>query len=93
MVLGPRADYDEDYENVTGAPESYIDGYDVRFAQKYSIDRAEECSKIEGDQYYVGIGYGCIDSGLTKQDCDEKERDNGDNDINHEQLQEAKTSL
>ncbi|MGH9982510.1 MAG: hypothetical protein ACRD8W_00965 [Nitrososphaeraceae archaeon] len=31
----PRLDYDERYEDVPGAPECWVDGYDAGFAQKY----------------------------------------------------------
>jgi hypothetical protein len=58
-------------QRLTGAPQSYIDGYDVRFAQKYDKDRADECADIPGDQYNASWGYGCIDSGLTEADCND----------------------
>ncbi|MGB7883418.1 MAG: hypothetical protein WBL44_11870, partial [Nitrososphaeraceae archaeon] len=48
---GPRLDYDERYEDVPGAPECWVDGYDAGFAQKYDKDRADECADIPGDQY------------------------------------------
>jgi hypothetical protein len=67
---GPRGDYDERYEDIPGAPECWIDGYDAGFAGKYDIDRANECNDIPGDQYNASWNYGCIDSGLTKIDCD-----------------------
>lgn len=84
---GPRLNYSETYEDVLGAPECYVDGYDAGFANKYDKDRAQECNDIPGDQYNAGFGYGCIDSGLTKQDCDDIKE--GDDDLgSHEQLQE-----
>ena len=68
---GPRLDYDERYEDVPGAPECWVDGYDAGFAQKYDKDRADECNDIPGDQYNASWGYGCIDSGLTKIECNQ----------------------
>jgi hypothetical protein len=68
---GPRLDYDETYEDVPGAPECWVDGYDAGFAQKYDEDKANECNKIPGDQYNASWQYGCINSGLTKTDCDQ----------------------
>jgi hypothetical protein len=67
---GPRGDYDERYEDVPGAPECWVDGYDAGFAQKYDKVRADECADIPGNQYNASWNYGCIDSGLTKTDCD-----------------------
>lgn len=67
---GPRLDYDERYEDIPGAPECWVDGYDAGFAGKYDKVRADECSDIPGDQYNASWEYGCIDSGLTKTDCD-----------------------
>jgi len=32
---GPRLDYSETYEDVPGAPECWVDGYDAGFAGKY----------------------------------------------------------
>jgi hypothetical protein len=82
---GPRLDYDETYEDVLGAPECWVDGYDAGFAQKYDADRANECNKIPGDQYNASWKYGCIDSGLTKIDCDQI-KDNPVNIQDHEAL-------
>ena len=48
---GPRLDYDQAFENVPGAPECWIDGYDAGFVQKYDKDRADECKDNPGDQY------------------------------------------
>jgi hypothetical protein len=55
FASGPRLDYDERYEDVPGAPECWVDGYDAGFAQKYDKDRAQECNVV-----VVGItnGYG-----------------------------------
>jgi hypothetical protein len=67
---GPRMDWDERFENIPGAPECWIDGYDAGFAQKYDKVRADTCADIPGDQYNASWKYGCIDSGLTDTDCD-----------------------
>ena len=66
FASGPRMDYDERYEDIPGAPECWVDGYDAGFAGKYNIDRANECKDIPGDQYNASWEYGCADSGLTK---------------------------
>ena len=66
---GPRLDYDEGYEDVPGAPECWIDGYDAGFAGKYDQDRANECADIPGDQYNASWGYGCEDSHRTEKEC------------------------
>ena len=84
---GPTLDYDERYEDVPGAPECWVDGYDAGFAQKYDKDRADECADIPGDQYNASWGYGCIDSGLTEADCNDI-KDNPQDIENHEALQE-----
>jgi hypothetical protein len=84
---GPRLDYNERYENVPGAPEFWVDGYDAGFAGKYDKDRADECADIPGDQYNASWGYGCIDSGLTEADCNDI-KDNPQHIKNHEALQE-----
>ena len=83
---GPRLDYDERYEDVPGAPECWVDGYDSGFAQKYDKDRADECNDIPGDQYKASWKYGCMDSGLTKIDCNQI-KDNPVS-LEHESLQE-----
>jgi hypothetical protein len=84
---GPRLDYDQAYEDVPGAPECWVDGYDAGFAGKYDNDRADECNDIPGDQYNRSWQYGCIDGGLTKQDCDQIKNDSQDLG-SHEQLRE-----
>ena len=83
---GPRLDYDERYEDVPGAPACWVDGYDAGFAQKYDKDRPDECNDIPGDQYNASWKYGCIDSGLTKIDCNQI-KDNPVS-LEHEALQE-----
>jgi len=84
---GPRLDYDERYEDVPGAPECWVDGYDAGFADKYDEDRAKECADIPGDQYNASWGYGCIDSGLAEADCNNI-KDNPQDIENHAALQE-----
>ncbi|MGH9982586.1 MAG: hypothetical protein ACRD8W_01360 [Nitrososphaeraceae archaeon] len=88
---GPRLDYDERYVDVPGAPECWVDGYDAGFAGKYDEDRANECADIPGDQYNASWGYGCIDSGLTTQDCDDIKENENDDLGDHEQLKEENT--
>jgi hypothetical protein len=41
----------ETYEDVPGAPECWVDGYDAGFVGKYDKDRAQECKDIPGDQF------------------------------------------
>ena len=84
---GPRLDWDQRYEDVPGAPECWVDGYDAGFAQKYDEDTANECNDIPGDQYNASWGYGCTDSGLTEANCDDI-KNNPQNIENHEALQE-----
>ena len=75
---GPRLDYDERYEDVPGAPECWVDGYDAGFAQKYDKDRADECKNEEDDEYNKSWGYACRYGGLTKIDCDQIKDDHMD---------------
>jgi hypothetical protein len=84
---GPRLDYSETYEDVPGAPECWVDGYDAGFAGKYDKDRAQECKDIPGDQYNASWIYGCEGAGLTEKECSDIKEGNND-DINHESLQE-----
>src|SRR5919106_2622548 len=86
-AVGPRLDYDESYEDVPGAPECWVNGYDAGFAQKYDKDRADECADIPGDQFNASWGYGCIDSGLAEADCNDI-KSNPQDIENHEVLQE-----
>lgn len=83
---GPRQDSDDAYDQIPGAHDCYVDGYDAGFANKYDEDRGKEC-KDKGDQYNAGFGYGCKDSGLTEQDCDDVKKGNDDLG-SHKQLQE-----
>ena len=87
ICRGPRLGWDQKYEDVPGATECWIEGYDVGFAQKYDKDRADECNDIPGDQYNASWKYGYIDSGLTKTDCDQIKDDPQDLG-SHERLQE-----
>jgi hypothetical protein len=84
---GPRLDYDEAYEDVPGAPECWVDGYDAGFAALYDKDRANECNDIPGDQYNRSWPYGCKDRGLTDSECNEI-KNNPDDNVDHESLQE-----
>jgi len=88
---GPRLDYDEAYEDVPGAPECWVDGYDAGFAAVYDKDRANECNDIPGDQYNRSWPYGCKDRGLTDSECNEI-KNNPDDDVDHESLQERNRS-
>jgi hypothetical protein len=79
--------YDERYEDIPGVVDCYNDGYEAGFAQKYDGNRANECIN-KGDQYNVGFGYGCIDGGLTKEDCDNVKEENDSDLGDHEQLED-----
>ena len=60
---GPRLDYDEAFQDIEGATECWVDGYDAGFAGVYDRERAEECNEIPGDQYNASWKYGCDDGG------------------------------
>jgi hypothetical protein len=66
---GPRLDYDQDYQDVPGAPQCWVDGYDAGFSGQYDKDRAEECNDIPGDQYNRSWGYGCEDATFSSDEC------------------------
>ena len=68
---GTRGDYDQRYEDIPGAPECWVDGYDAGVAGEYDIDRANECNDIPGDQYNRSWLYGCEDAGYTEQECND----------------------
>jgi hypothetical protein len=68
---GPRADYDERYEDVPGASECWIDGYDAGFAGKYDKDRADECKDIPGNQYDTSWNHGCKNGGYMSDECED----------------------
>lgn len=82
---GPRLDWDERYEDIPGAPECWVDGYDAGFANVFDDDRDGEC-KDKGDQYSASWKWGCIDSGLTEPECNGIK--NNPEDIDHESLEE-----
>ena len=84
---GPRLDWPED--STDEGKDCWVDGYDAGFAQKYDKDRADRCAQ-ENDEYNRSWGYACIDSGLTKIDCDQIKQ----NPVNleHELLKEENTS-
>ena len=84
---GPRLDWPED--STDEGKDCWVEGYDAGFAQKYDKDRADRCAQ-ENDEYNRSWGYACIDSGLTKLDCDQI-KDNP-TDLDHESLKEENTS-
>jgi hypothetical protein len=81
---GPRLDAPDDATRE--GFNCWVDGYDAGFAQKYDKDRADECKESGENNYNGSWKYGCIDSGLTKTDC-EQIKDNPE-DLEHESLQE-----
>jgi hypothetical protein len=83
---GPRADYDEAYQNVLGGADCWIDGYDAGFSRQYDNKRAADCYDL-GDQYNRSWGFACRDGGHTNQTCDDA-RNNPTDLADHEQLQE-----
>lgn len=85
---GPRADYDEAYQDIEGAPECWVDGYDAGFAGVYDRQRANECSKIPGDQYNVSWKWGCEGGGFDEYRCKNIKK-YSDVRIDHEILQNA----
>jgi hypothetical protein len=82
---GPRLDYDQRYQDVEGAPQCWVDGYDAGFAGKYDKNRADECNGIPGDQYNRSWQYGCEDATFSPSQC-ESFKDNPVNLGDHEQL-------
>lgn len=84
---GPRLDWSEDYEDIPGATDCWVDGFDAGFAGKYDKDRAQECNDIPGDQYNASWIYGCKDAGYIEDECNDIKNDSDDN-VNHESLQE-----
>src|SRR5919106_1272276 len=83
---GPRLDYDETYEDIPGAPDCWVDGYDAGFAEVCVTDRANQGNDIPGDQYNRSWSYGCSDRGLTEDECNAIKNDPDDN-VKHESLQ------
>lgn len=66
---GPRFDYDERYEDIPGAPECWVDGFDDGLEKPIDQDRNEECED-KGNQYYRGWLAGCVDAGNTRETCE-----------------------
>ncbi len=86
FASGPRADYDEAYQDVPGGSDCWIDGYDAGFSGQYDKDRANECLDL-GDQYNRSWGFACRDGGHTEKECSNALNDPVDLG-SHEQLQE-----
>lgn len=73
---GPRYDGPEDASQEVG--DCYREGYESGFAHRYNEDRADECEEDGKDWYNISWEHACIDSGQTKQDCNNfKERNDG----------------
>jgi hypothetical protein len=66
---GPRMDWDERYENIPGAPQCWIDGFDDGQNGPFNHNRNEECVD-KGNQYYRAFLVGCEDAGNTKDICE-----------------------
>jgi hypothetical protein len=66
---GPRMDWDERYEDIPGAPECWVDGFDDGLENPIDQERNEEC-RDKGDQYYRGWLAGCVDAGNTRETCE-----------------------
>ena len=84
---GPRLDWPEDSSDE--GKDCWVEGYDAGFAGKYDKERADRCSQ-ENDEYNRSWGYACIDSGLTKLDCDQIKQNPVN--IEHESLKDENTS-
>jgi hypothetical protein len=76
---GAREDWSEKYDDIPGAPECWVDGYDDGLENPFDQDRHKECIfDVEksgglccnGKPYYEGFMYGCMDAGNTKETCD-----------------------
>ena len=65
---GPRMDWDERFEDIPGAPECWVDGFDNGKVDSFSQSRNDECTD-KGDQYHQGWLAGCVDAGNTRDDC------------------------
>jgi hypothetical protein len=81
---GPRLDWPEDSSDE--GKDCWVEGYDSGFAQKYDKERADQCAQ-ENDEYNRSWGYACIDSGITKIDCDNI-KDNPVDTVNPNSLEE-----
>jgi hypothetical protein len=78
---GAREDWSEKYDNIPGAPECWVDGYDDGLEKPFDVDRHNECKfDVEpsdnelccnGRPYYEGFMYGCMSvEGNSKEDCE-----------------------
>lgn len=78
---GAREDWSEKYDNIKGAPECWVDGYDDGLDHPFDGDRHTECifdvekSDNElccnGKPYYEAFIYGCMSvEGNSKEDCE-----------------------
>jgi hypothetical protein len=50
---GPRMDWDERYEDIPGATDCWVDGFDNGLENPIDQERNEECVD-KGNQYYRG---------------------------------------
>ena len=55
---GPRYDFDERYENVDGAFECWVDGFDDGATDSYDEDIDNECGEDKGNQYNHAFNVG-----------------------------------
>lgn len=77
---GARMDWSDKYDDIAGAPECWVDGYDDGQDNPFSQDKHKEClfdveqsdSELccNGRPYYEGFMYGCMDAGNTQETCD-----------------------
>jgi hypothetical protein len=65
---GPRHDYPENYEDILGAPECWVDGFDAGASNSLNEKRADECADIPGDQYNRGFVGGQICNDLERSE-------------------------
>lgn len=66
---GPRMDWDERYEDIPGAPECWVDGFDDGQNNPFEHERNDEC-KDKGNQYYRAFIVGCKEAGNTEEVCE-----------------------
>lgn len=79
---GAREDWSDKYDNLEGAPQCWMDGYDDGQNNPFDQDRHKECifDEVEknkegkfccnGFPYYEGWIYGCMDAGNTQETCE-----------------------
>jgi len=77
---GARMDWSEKYDDIPGAPQCWVDGYDDGLENPFSQERHKECifdveedvGKLccSGRPYYEGFMYGCMDPGNTRDACE-----------------------